>query len=211
MAANYNNHLHSLFTYGQVFTRIIQRNSSSCTQAEASIPLSPCMMHIAYCPHNSTKFQNFLPLSAQFIHFPTISSHLFGWIYVFSFSLFWPWCIYASCYTRTRRLCTQEYYAYNIMHTHITYWLREWWIYVCRLCEAACQENTRELWLWINYWVISVLATFSGCVRYLGITSSYWELNALISFLLLPLSYSSSFCSSFFSFSFSFWFLFPIY
>jgi len=64
------------------------------------------MMHVAYSPYFHkiykfppifTKFINFLPILIQFTFFCLI--------YVFfCFPLFWPWCIYASYFTRTGRL-----------------------------------------------------------------------------------------------------------
>jgi len=47
-------------------------------------------------------------ISAKSIHFPPYFCKiyvLFSFIYVFCFPLFWPWFIYASCFTRTGRVC----------------------------------------------------------------------------------------------------------
>ena len=61
------------------------------------------MMHIAYSTAVSTKFINFPLLSKKFINFPSylVQFTFFGLIYVFLLPLFWPWCIYASSFTRT--------------------------------------------------------------------------------------------------------------
>jgi len=46
------------------------------------------------------------PISAKFINWLTIFAHVrcFAQFTLFCFPLFWPWCIYASCFTRTGRL-----------------------------------------------------------------------------------------------------------
>ena len=80
------------------------------------------------------KIFNFLPISAEFINppliseknlispccynFPLFQSHLsvFATLSVFCFLLFWPWCIYASCNTRTGRLwqrCSDVHVGYE--------------------------------------------------------------------------------------------------
>jgi len=59
-----------------------------------------------YCVFNpiSTKFINFSSISAKFINSPYLRSIYVFWLHLrFLASLFWPWCIYASCFTRTGR------------------------------------------------------------------------------------------------------------
>jgi len=38
----------------------------------------------------------------------SLNLRFFGLIYVYFLPLFWPCCIYASCFTRTVRLCVQD-------------------------------------------------------------------------------------------------------
>jgi len=59
----------------------------------------------AYCmfPH---KIYVFLPfLQNLWITHISAKFTFMGWLYVFCFLLFWPWCIYASCFTCTGRPC----------------------------------------------------------------------------------------------------------
>ena len=62
------------------------------------------MMHTAYSTLFA-KIYKFLPISKKFIHSPSVSAKFtfFCLIYFFASPLFWPWCIYASCFTRTGR------------------------------------------------------------------------------------------------------------
>ena len=75
-----------------------------CWTAGASISLS--MFPI------STKFKNFPPFPQNFINFiPIIVQFTFLGCFMFS-PLFWPWCIYASCLTRTGRPLLNRFLKY---------------------------------------------------------------------------------------------------
>ena len=71
--------------------------------AGASIPLKP-MMHIEFLPYLK-KLINFPPIFVKFVNFPLFSLNLrvICQFMFFCFRLFLPWCIYASCFTRTGR------------------------------------------------------------------------------------------------------------
>jgi len=71
----------------------------------ASIPLcQSCILHITpIC----TKFTNFSFCFRQIYKFTLIFMKLtfFAYLKLFSYPLFWSWCIYASCFTSTGRPC----------------------------------------------------------------------------------------------------------
>jgi len=62
------------------------------------------MMHITYSPYFQ-KIYKCSPYFKNFFNFPPIFFHVSCYliIYVFCFPLFWPWCIYSSCFARTGR------------------------------------------------------------------------------------------------------------
>ena len=72
----------------------------SCIQG--CLSPSKSQMCFAYFHPLSTKFINSTPLFWQNLSISPLfefNLHFFGLIYIFSLPLFWPWCIYASCFT----------------------------------------------------------------------------------------------------------------
>ena len=79
-------------------------------------PLSQwCILHITLFPQNLLISSR--PISAKCINFPyfcpVYDSCL---IYVFLLPLFWPWCIYASCFKLNLHLCTPVSPTVKIFH-----------------------------------------------------------------------------------------------
>jgi len=59
----------------------------------------------------------------MFLHI-FVPFRFFRWIYVFCFPLFWAWCIYAACFTRTHGgLCWWGFFSRLGWESHSYAWV----------------------------------------------------------------------------------------
>ena len=108
-----------------IFLHYFQIRQSPIHQTLTQRCPSPLRQNDAYCilPPISQKNINFSPP-----YFCEIYD--FCLIYIFGLPLFWPWCIYASCFTRTGCSCTHyQFPSQQKMQTELmreTYDLASW-------------------------------------------------------------------------------------
>ena len=121
------------------------------------------MMHIAY-PPISGKFINFFPPSfCKIDQFPVFHLFLpnlrFCLIYVLLIPLFWPCCIYESCFKLSGRPCMAKKFhiSRRFRYTFLDLTVKKYEINKSPKCapfRMKCSKSRRFLWLRPRVWQI---------------------------------------------------------